>query len=127
VGDIFDIDPGSSFRGWQLNTSGIGGSDQTFSIFNRDGQEIIAVTTPVVKTARGGIEVEKITKIVFVTKAAGEERLEGYDCSFLGLAPAVAFFDKGTKIARGYFVVRDDVLVRRWLIDEPDLCAYGGD
>ena len=127
VGDIFDINPGEHFRGWHLNTSGINDQRQPYSVFDKDGQEIIAITTPVVRTPAGGISVEKIVKIVFVIKSATEIRLDGHDCSFLNSTPAVALFDERTKIARGYFVVSNDVWVRRWLVDEPELCAYGGD
>jgi hypothetical protein len=127
VGDIFDTDVGKTFRGWFLNESGISDNKQSYSVFELNGQEIIAVTTPVVRTSAGGIAVEKIVKVVMVTKSPNENRLPGQDCSFLGNAPAVAMFNSNTKVARGYFVVDKDVWVRRWLVDEAELCRSDDD
>lgn len=128
IGDIFAIDPGQTFRGWELSTSALGSQDQPYAVFRRKGvdQDIVALVAPLARTERGGIAVEKIIKLVKVTKDAGEERLDGSNCAFLNLDPAVAFFNRRTRIARGYFVVKDDILLRRWIVDDPDLCAYEG-
>jgi hypothetical protein len=127
VGDIFDTDVGKTFRGWFLNESGISDSKQSYSVFESNGQEIVVVTTPVVRTSTGGIAVKKIAKVVMVTKSPNEYRLPGQDCNFLGNAPAVVMFNPKTKVARGYFVVDKDIWVRRWLVDEAELCRSDND
>ena len=127
VGDIFDTDVGKEFRGWQLTADAIGEYKQAYSVFESGGKMLIALTTPVTRTERGGIDVQRITKVQRVSVPAGEQREDGNDCGFLSLTPAVAHFNTKTKVATGYFVMSNAVEVRRWVVDEPELCAYGGD
>jgi hypothetical protein len=127
IGDIFDITPGDKFRGWTLIESGIGLHNQPYSVFMLNDKYLVAVTVPVVRTGKGGVAVEKIAKILEAAAMAGEIKQMGHDCSFIGIDPALAFYNAKTKIARGLFVVRDDVLTKRWIVDEAHGCEYTGD
>lgn len=127
VGDIFDISPGSEFRGWQLQSSGIGLLAAPYSVFRLGDVYMIALTEPLVRTAAGGIAVEKIKQILTVRRAAGEEVLDGFDCGFITLSPAIAFYSEATKTARGFFPLPNEIRAARWLVDNPEDCRYGGD
>jgi hypothetical protein len=127
VGDIFDTDVGKEFRGWQLTADAIGEFKQSYSVFESGNQILIALTSPVTRTDRGGIDVRRITKIQRVVIPAGEQRESGDDCGFLSLTPAIAHLNTKTKIATGFFVLTDAIEIRRWVVDDPTLCTYGGD
>lgn len=127
VGDIFDIQPGASFRGWLLRNGGIGTDKATYAVFTRSSEYLIAVTTPLVRGPRGGVEVEKIVQVRRVGGRGDEIEVPGGDCSFAGLSPVLAFFSKATKQARGFFVFRDEIREKRWLPDAVEPCQYSGD
>ncbi len=127
VGDIFDISPGEKFRGWTLRASGAATGNQSYAVFERGGRLLLALTNPLRHGAAGGIEVEKITHIRVVLRLAGEEVLDGHDCSFLGMIPIVSIYNQRTRTARGIFAEPNGFAERRWLVDDPELCIYSGD
>ncbi len=127
VGDIFDISPGETFRGWMLQDSGLADGGRSYAVFARGGRLLLALTRPLRRGAAGGIEVEKITHVRMVATSPGEEVVDGHDCSFLGMAPIVSIYNKRTRTARGIFAAQDGFAERRWLVDDPELCAYSGD
>lgn len=126
VGDIFDADPGQQFRGWHLRQSGLGLFDQPYSVFDKGGSFLLVLTTPLVRTAKGGIAVEKINKVLPLSARVGEEVLVGMDCSFIHLMPALVFYNPKTKIARGVFAARDEMITKEWIATR-EQCQYSGD
>jgi hypothetical protein len=127
VGDLFDTPPGQAFRGWNLMGGAIAPDHTSYAIFEHQGVYMIALTTPIARTDTGGITAEKITKLQRVEASPGEVYVNGPDCMVLGVMPAVAFYAKGTGIARGYFVFRGEVREERWFPGKNEPCEYGGD
>lgn len=126
VGDIFESGSEKSFRSWTLRGGGLGVDDQPFAVFQSGEQYMVAITSPVVRGPEGGIEVEKITSMKIFRAQHGEEILDGGDCWFVGLMPALVFYDSKTQIARGIFARKDEPVEKRWFASR-DECQYGGD
>jgi hypothetical protein len=125
VGDLFDTPPGQDFRGWKHAGGAIADDGTTSALFEQAGVHLIALTTPIARTAKGGITAEKITKIERVSARPGEDYVG--DCDLLGAMPAVAFYSKTSGIARGYFVFRDEIREQRWFPSAEEPCQDPGD
>jgi hypothetical protein len=91
---------------------------------------IVALTSPVKRDSRGGIEIEKITKALTVTAQSGEEPHHGIDCGWPALGPAgdpvIAFYNPQNEVVRGYFAAKDRIFVARWTAKRED-CQYHSD
>lgn len=110
-----------------LVKSAISDDGQPYGVFEKSGQKLIALVEPVVRNATGGIEVEKIKRVETTRRSSSEEEVDGSDCSFLGLSPAFSMYDQSRKVARGYFVTRQGVEQRRWIVDDEILCMTDED
>jgi hypothetical protein len=111
-----------------LTNSGIRGDDNIpYAVFEKDGEYLVALTQPVARNASGGILVEKITHKLRLRAAPGEVAVDGHDCTFVGVAPAIGFFSEATGIARGFFIFKDEVRAKRWFPDDVEECRYSGD
>jgi hypothetical protein len=127
VGDLFESRPGEHFRGWHVQAEAIGLFDSHYSLFDNGDQVMIALVEPVVTGPRGGVTVRRISRTLIVRPAPGETIVEGHDCPFLSLSPAVAFYSAGTRTARAFFVLPGEIRAMRWFVDELHACEYSGD
>ena len=128
VGDIYDADPGSSFKGWQYEIWGGGSRDgPPYAAFRLGNDHLIAAIEEVAPARPGRRAVYRIVRTLMVRAGPGEDVFDGTGCSFINTAPALAFYSPSTRIARGAFVLHGEIRMMRWFVDEPELCAEMGD
>jgi len=129
VGDIFDapttLEPDSfewRFRGWQYAGRGEAIGTGRFVIFTRGRSFLIAATEVVTpSTGVGHDGIQRIRAIKLVSQDPNET--QAVTCDFVTLSPALAFYTGN--IARGFFVVGEEITERRWFTngdcyDDPD-------
>ena len=126
IGDIFELKWDTSFKGWTNFSSSRSDVGQNYTVF-RNGKSFIIAGTEVIRDNNGTTSIVKIKFVRKLILPAGQRAEDGNDCGFLQTTPTMSFFDPKSHIATGYFAVQGDILVRRWFVDDPDLCAYGGD
>jgi hypothetical protein len=127
VGDLLESSTEAPFRTWNRLVSAIGIYRQSYVVFEKDGQYIVASTTPVKRSERGGFEIEKIIATRRVLPPPNTENVDGHNCSFLGLSPALAFANRSTNVVIAYFALDDEVVMKRWMYEDRSECEYGGD
>jgi hypothetical protein len=125
VGDIYDIKPGASFRGWALAENGR--TSHPSAVFENGDRYFVASTDIISAERPGRAEVRKITALRQVRKQTGEEEVINVDCTLLAETPALSFFAKATGIARAFFIFPDEVREQRWFPNPDQPCEYGGD
>lgn len=120
VGDLFDAPPSTGekafdwkFRGWTYHARGTALGMGRFVLF-KQGSQIMVAATEVMSPSKGvGHDgIQKITATKVFSAKPGEE--EVMFCDFVTLSPALAFYDKKTGIARGVFVVGEEISEQRW-------------
>jgi hypothetical protein len=126
IGDIFELKWDTSFKGWTNFSSSRSDVGQDYTVF-RNGNSFIIAGTEVIRDNNGTTSIVRIKFIRKFILPAGQRAEDGNDCGFLQITPAMSFFDPKSHIATGFFAAQGDILVRRWFVDDPDLCAYGGD
>jgi hypothetical protein len=125
VGNIIRVRPGEHFRGWLSEGGGLGIDGQSYAVFRRHDSLILALTVPVGRHSHGGVEAEKITKIVWVRALTGEDERDAVHCGWEERgrdgSPIIAFYNPRSGVARGYFAAKNRVFIARWLAT-PDQC-----
>jgi hypothetical protein len=125
VGDIYDIKPGGTFRGWKLAQNMA--TEVPSAVFESGGHYIVAFTEVLYTRRQENAEVWKITAVQQVQKQPGEAEVINVDCTLLTATPALSFFSKATGIARAFFIFPGEIREQRWFPNPDQPCEYGGD
>lgn len=81
------------------------------TIFTKGNVYQFAITEPIARTRRGGVEAERITILWNFTPAAGEEPV---DCNLMWIRPVASFSTGPGKVIRSVIYNGEEFTVIRW-------------
>ena len=126
VGDLVRVQWDGTFKGWTQEASGTATRGQGYVVFKSDKQYLITITR-IIESKSDGSSIQEILKRLPVTADAGEESVPGNDCEFLAETPVLGLKNTRTGVVRGYFTKYEEVVPKRWFVDERQPCTHGRD
>jgi len=106
--------PGQKVDGWIVDHAGIDRASQYHVTFRKGRAFKMVRIDPLGNVAQSYDGKAAVLALATTTALKGEVPVAGADCAKGDDEPIMAFFNPRTGNARGYFIVDEDIVVKRW-------------